>query len=124
MRSAARTRCTGGFFEPMSDFSPEAGVEPARVRLVAPREAMVAPVNGRRDAWLRAAARPSVVRRSLKYAVVVGSVLVAINHGDAIAGGDLSWPRLLRIVGTVLVSYLVTTFASVDAVRSSGGPPS
>ncbi len=79
--------------------------------------------NTRPEAWLRAAMRPSVVRRSCKYALVVGSVLVAINHGDAIAGGNLSLARLLRIAGTVLVPYLVTTFASVDAARSAHARP-
>jgi hypothetical protein len=59
--------------------------------------------NTRPEAWLRAAARPSVVRRSLKYALIVGSVLVAINHGDAIVECDLSLARLLRIAGTVIV---------------------
>ena len=30
---------------------------------------------------------PRVMRRALGFAVVVGSVLIAINHGDAIAAG-------------------------------------
>jgi hypothetical protein len=78
--------------------------------------------NSRPEAWLRAATRPSVVRRSLKYALIVGSVLVAINHGDAIVDGDLSLARLVRIAGTVVVPYLVTTFTSVDAGRSLNTP--
>ncbi|MBW2725240.1 MAG: nitrate/nitrite transporter NrtS, partial [Deltaproteobacteria bacterium] len=30
-----------------------------------------------------------VVRRALGYAVIVGALLIAINHGDAIVRGDL-----------------------------------
>ena len=33
---------------------------------------------------LRAAFAPPVVRRALTFAVVVGAVLIGINHGDAI----------------------------------------
>ena len=35
-------------------------------------------------AWVRQATSPSVVRRASAVAVVVGTVLVAINHGDAL----------------------------------------
>jgi hypothetical protein len=35
------------------------------------------------QARLRTASEPVVVRRALKYAVVMGAVLTAINHGDA-----------------------------------------
>ncbi len=71
--------------------------------------------------WLRVAFQPSVLRRGLLYAVVVGAVLVAINHGDAILRGDVDAGRLLRIVLTVLVPYLVSTFSSVGAIRELRG---
>jgi hypothetical protein len=38
--------------------------------------------TGRTSTWLATAASPAVVRRALGYAVGVGAVLVAINHGD------------------------------------------
>jgi hypothetical protein len=34
-----------------------------------------------------------VVRRALGYGVVVGVVLIAINHGDAQLRGDIDAPR-------------------------------
>ncbi len=71
--------------------------------------------------WLRVAFQPSVLRRGLLYAVVVGSVLVGINHGDAILRGDVDGGRLLRIALTVVVPYLVSTFSSVGAIRELGG---
>jgi len=51
----------------------------------------------------------------------VGSVLVSINHGDAILRGDVGRGRLLRIALTVLVPYLVSTSSSVAAVRAMRG---
>ena len=50
-------------------------------------------------------------------ALVVGTALVAINHGDAILRGDVSPGRALRIVLTVLVPYCVSTYSSVSAIR-------
>ena len=60
-----------------------------------------------------------VVRRALGFAVVVGSVLIAINHGDAILAGDVSAGRWLKIGLTALVTYTVTTLTSVQAMRGS-----
>jgi len=68
--------------------------------------------------WLQLATRPSVARRALAYAVVVGAVLIAINHGDAILHGDISVARLIRMALTVTVPYVVSTASSVGALRS------
>ena len=67
--------------------------------------------------WIRLATRRSIVRRSLKYAIGVGAVLIAINHGDALVRGDISTGRLLRMFLTVCVPYLVSTASSVGAIR-------
>ena len=69
--------------------------------------------------WLRLASQKSVVLRSLRYAVVVGAILTAINQGDALARGDITMERILRIALTIMVPYVVTTLASVDALRES-----
>src|SRR5260370_41107024 len=74
--------------------------------------------------WLRVALHPSVLRRGLLYALVVGSLLVGINHGDAILRGDVDGPRLLRIALSILVPYLGSTFSTLGAlpaVRASSG---
>lgn len=70
--------------------------------------------------WLKLAATRSVVRRAATVALIVGSVLVAINHGDALFRGDLTLGRLLRIVLTVCVPYCVSTYSSVSAMREQG----
>ena len=56
-----------------------------------------------------------VVRRALGFGVVVGSVLIAINHGDAILAGDVDARRWLKMGLTVLVPYCVSTLSSVGA---------
>jgi hypothetical protein len=58
-----------------------------------------------------------VVRRALAYAVVVGGILIAINHGDAILAGDVSGARLLKMGLTAMVPYAVSTLSSVSAMR-------
>jgi hypothetical protein len=57
------------------------------------------------------------VRRALRYALVVGAVLIAINHGDALLRGDLDGVRLFRIGLNVIVPYCVSTASGVEAVR-------
>jgi hypothetical protein len=60
------------------------------------------------------------VRRALGYAVVVGSVLIGINHGDALLRGELGRVRLLKMGLTLLVPYVVSTLSSVQAMRQMG----
>jgi hypothetical protein len=66
---------------------------------------------------LRLALESSVVKRALKYAVVVGLILIAINHGDAILRGDLTRGGLFKMALTVVVPYVVSTLSSVGALR-------
>ena len=61
----------------------------------------------------------SVVRRALGYAVVVGAILITINHGDAILRGALDPLHYLKMGLTVLVPYTVSTLSSVQAMRSN-----
>jgi len=66
--------------------------------------------------WLTLAFSRSVVRRSLKYAVVVGSILILINHSDAILNRTVTLSRGLRMMLTVLVPYTVSTLSSVGTL--------
>jgi hypothetical protein len=69
--------------------------------------------------WARLALSGPVVRRALKYAVIVGAILIGINHGDALLAGDLSGARLAKMALTVCVQYLVSTLSSVGALRDA-----
>jgi hypothetical protein len=75
--------------------------------------------NDETAAWLALAMSKPVVRRAAVVAVVVGTILVIINHGDAIVRGDLSAGRLLRIALTIGVPYCVSTYSSVSALRDA-----
>lgn len=57
-----------------------------------------------------------IIRRGLKYAVVVGSILAAINHGDAILLGRLTPLSYLKIAVTLAVPYCVSVLSSVAAI--------
>src|SRR4030095_16855782 len=69
--------------------------------------------------WLALATSRSVVRRATVVALIVGSILVVINHGDAIVHGDVDAGRLLRIALTMSVPYCVSTYSSVSALRDA-----
>lgn len=71
--------------------------------------------------WIELATSSAVVRRACGYAVVVGAILIAINHGDAILRGELGPQRYLKMGLTVLVPYTVSTLSSVQALRSLAG---
>lgn len=68
--------------------------------------------------WLRLAMSPAIVRRGLGYAVVVGAILILINHGDALLRGEITASRAWRMGLTVIVPYMVSTLSSVGAIRA------
>jgi len=57
------------------------------------------------------------VRRSLTVAAVVGTLLIAINQGDVIAGGDLPSSLAWKIPLTYTVPYCVATFGAIMNAR-------
>ncbi len=75
------------------------------------------------EEWLGLALAPSVVRRACTYALIVGAILITINHGDAILKGDVSRIRILKMLLTICVPYTVSTLSSVGALRSRGASP-
>lgn len=64
--------------------------------------------------WLRLAAHPATVRRALITALIVGTVLIVINHGPAILAGQLTHQRIAQMCLTVFVPYTVSTVSSVS----------
>jgi len=68
--------------------------------------------------FTRLACRPDVLRRALVYAVVVGAILIAINHGDPLLAGDLDGHRAVKFLLTLLVPFCVSIFSSAGAVHS------
>lgn len=70
--------------------------------------------------WCGLACTGSVVRRGLKFAVVVGTILIVINHGDAILSGQLSASNYVKMGLTVIVPYVVSVLSSVGAIVAGG----
>ncbi len=71
--------------------------------------------------WLRIAGTRPIVMRGLKYGLVVGSILIAINHGNAIANGTVDSTRMIQMMLTLLVPYCVSTASSVGAILDRRG---
>ena len=74
--------------------------------------------------WLKIASRRPIVMRGLKYGLVVGSILIVINHGNAIIEGTVDATRLIQMILTTLVPYCVSTASSVGAVLDHRVDPS
>ncbi len=66
--------------------------------------------------WLRIAGSKPIVMRGCKYGLAVGSILIIINHGNAIADGTVDSTRLVQMLLTLLVPYCVSTASSVGAI--------
>jgi hypothetical protein len=55
-------------------------------------------------------------RRALLTALVVGTILTIINHGDYIIQGN--WPPFTKILLTFCVPYCVTTWGAIIGKRA------
>lgn len=64
--------------------------------------------------WFEVAGQKAIVQRSLRIALIVGSLLTLINHYDVLFGEPLTTTRLVKILLTYCVPYCVSTFASVS----------
>ncbi len=68
--------------------------------------------------WLRLCFSKNVMRRSFWTAIIVGAILVMINHGEAILHGQVTTGRIFQIILTVCVPYIVSTVSSVSTMLS------
>ena len=67
--------------------------------------------------FLKHAMKRDCVLRSLKVAVIVGTILAIINHYDAIFYRDLTKTDIIQILITYLVPYSVATYGSASEAR-------
>jgi hypothetical protein len=97
---------------------------PARMK-IDPTSLPPAKLTASVAAWFLLAAHPATMRRASLTALIVGVVLIVINHGPAIVSGQLTRARLVQIGLTVFVPYIVSTVSSVATRREmatkSGG---
>ncbi len=69
--------------------------------------------------WLKMAFQKTVYTRAIKVALVVGTILALINHGDTLLQGTFSAKALFQIALTYLVPYAVSTYANVQEIRNT-----
>jgi hypothetical protein len=69
-----------------------------------------------RDA-LRICLRPEHLRRTLTIAVVVGTVLTAINQADVIARGDATSTTVVKAMLNYLVPFIVSNLGLLVGTR-------
>ena len=60
-----------------------------------------------------------IVARSLRISLVVGTILVLINHIDALLSGNITFGLLVKIVLTYMVPYSVSSYSSYCALRDA-----
>lgn len=63
--------------------------------------------------------KPVLVKRAIVMSLVVGTILVAINHGAVICKGKVCWFTLSQILLTMLIPYTVSTLSSVLAINEN-----
>jgi hypothetical protein len=59
--------------------------------------------------------RKGIIRRALLTSLVVGSLLLLINHGDTVKAQE--YPALWKVGLTYIVPFLVTIWGSVSLER-------
>lgn len=71
------------------------------------------------ESFLTLALSRLVVMRALKVAILIGSILVLINHGEKIMVMTISPKDCLKMILTYLVPYGVSTWSAVMAIREN-----
>ncbi len=69
------------------------------------------------DLWW-SARRPAVVRRCGTIALVVGTLLSAVNQGDAILAGHLTPVTMLQIAANYLIPFVVANLGALSSPPS------
>ena len=59
--------------------------------------------------------RRDIHLRALKIALVVGAILAAINHGNAILGASMTSTAWVKVLLTFCVPYGVSWYSAVNA---------
>ena len=59
------------------------------------------------------------VKRSLKVALIVGTILGMINHFDMFVTGDYQTKRIMQMIVTYIVPYCVATFGAAMQAKQT-----
>ncbi len=69
--------------------------------------------------FLALATSRSVVKRALKVALIVGTLLAFINHADAVLNQTFVMKNFIQVVLSYFVPYAVATYSAVGALREA-----
>jgi hypothetical protein len=61
----------------------------------------------------------TVVVRAIKVALLVGTILALVNHGDKLLSMSLSSGDWFKVILTYLVPYGVSTYSAVGALKAN-----
>ena len=73
----------------------------------------------KRDITLKNLLSRGIVARSLRVSLVVGTILVLINHHHALLSGNITSGLLVKILLTYMVPYAVSSYSSYCALRDA-----
>lgn len=71
------------------------------------------------NAFLKIVLSRPVVTNAIKVALVVGTILVLINHGGRVFDGSLSGGNIFQMIFTYFVPYCVSSYSSAKALQDS-----
>jgi len=66
--------------------------------------------------WTHLAVSDGTPRKALLTALLVGTILIGINHGDVILSGEV--PPALKVILTYCTPYCVTTWGAITGKRA------
>jgi alanine-alpha-ketoisovalerate/valine-pyruvate aminotransferase len=69
--------------------------------------------------WLRLCVSERVLRRAFYSAAIVGTLLILINYGTDLLHGSIDRTRLVRMLLTVIVPFVVSTVSSVITIMEA-----
>ncbi|MEZ8017834.1 nitrate/nitrite transporter NrtS [Vibrio splendidus] len=69
--------------------------------------------------FIKTAGEPTILKRSLKVSLIVGTILMFINHGDKLLSSNIDATLIIKILMTYCVPFSVSTQASVSATLQS-----
>jgi hypothetical protein len=68
--------------------------------------------------WVRTARDGTIIRRATLTALLVGTILTAVNHGTEFLRAGIAPGHILPIAFTYLVPFVVSLASSVSATRA------
>jgi hypothetical protein len=66
--------------------------------------------------WLKLAVERPVLLRGFRAAIIVGPILILLNHGDTLLYGSVTAVVAIKMILTTLVPFCVSVYSSVSTI--------